>query len=115
MQHKEQVNEMYVNILSDSTTLIAAGLPPPRPPPPPPNQLGDDLLTVWALKPPNDTPLHPVKVTRGLLYIHHLCTYDLYVPVRNDFWCVQIHYLGKWEVVGLWKSLFFWVPNGTCL
>ncbi len=24
---------------------------------------------VWALKPPKDTPLHPIKVTHGLLYI----------------------------------------------
>jgi hypothetical protein len=24
----------------------------------------------------------------------HLCTCD---PVRNDFLCVQIHYLGKWN------------------
>ncbi len=24
------------------------------------------------------------------------------------FWCGQIHYVGKWEVVGPWKSRVFW-------
>ncbi len=28
----------------------------------------------WALVTPYDTPLQPVKITRGLLYINHLCT-----------------------------------------
>jgi hypothetical protein len=57
--------------------------------------------------------------------INYLCTFDLYgpvrnvfdacrctcnlnVPVRNDFWCGQIHYLGKSEGVGPWKLRVFW-------
>jgi hypothetical protein len=65
--------------------VIAAGLPPPCPsPPPPPSQLGE-LPTVWALKPPNDTPLHPVKVTRGLL-----CIKTTYAPMIYTSLCVMI-------------------------
>jgi hypothetical protein len=54
---------------------------------------------VWALKP-------PINVTRGLLYINHLCTCELYrySPVRNAFDAGSIHYLGKWEGVRPWKS-----------
>ncbi len=33
--------------------------------------------------------------------------YDLYVPVRNAFDAGSIHYLGKWEGVGPWKSRVF--------
>jgi hypothetical protein len=42
------------------------------------------------------------ETTRGLLYINHLCTYDLYGPVRNAFDAGSIHYEGKWEGVGPW-------------
>ncbi len=52
----------------------------------------------------------------NLPIVHNtLCTYDLYVPVRNGFWCVHIHYLSKWERVGPRTSQVFWVPNGTRL
>jgi hypothetical protein len=46
---------------------------------------------VWVLKP---LPL----------CIIHICTYDLYGPVRNVFDGGSIHYLGKWEGDGLWIS-----------
>jgi hypothetical protein len=37
----------------------------------------------------------------------YLCTYDgLYGPVQNAFDAGSIHYLGKWEGVGPWKSSF---------
>jgi hypothetical protein len=29
-------------------------------------------------------------------------------PVRNAFDAGSIHYLGKWEAVGPWKSRVFW-------
>jgi hypothetical protein len=35
-------------------------------------------------------------------------TYDLYGPVRNAFVAGNIHYEGKWEEVGPWKSRLFW-------
>ncbi len=54
----------------------------PAPPPP----------TVWALKPPTC----------------QLCTYDLYVSVRNAFDAGSFYYLGKWEGVGPWKLRIFW-------
>ncbi len=38
----------------------------------------------------------------------YLCTYDLYGPVRNAFNSVSIHYKGKWEGIGPWKSRVFW-------
>jgi hypothetical protein len=41
--------------------------------------------------------------------ISYLCTYDLYGPVRNAFDAGSIHYEGKWEGVGPWKSRLFWV------
>ncbi len=41
-------------------------------------------------------------------FISYLCTYDLYGLVRNAFVAGSIHYEGKWEVVGLWKSRLFW-------
>ncbi len=42
-------------------------------------------------------------------------TYNLYSPVRNAFDTGSIHYRGKWEGVGPYKSRLFWVPNGTRL
>jgi hypothetical protein len=36
-----------------------------------------------------------------------LITNDLYAPCEM-FGCVQIHYEGKWEGVGPWKSRLFW-------
>ena len=36
--------------------------------------------TVWALDLPT---IHPVKVTKGLVCISNLCTYDLYSPVHT--------------------------------
>ncbi len=57
---------------------------------------------VWALKPPV-----------GSCTWNHLCTYDLYRPVRNAFDAGSIHYLGKWEGVGpcslIWS--FWWCGN----
>ncbi len=41
---------------------------------------------------------------RGFSY---LWTYDLYRPVRNALDEGQIHYEGKWEGVGPWKSRLF--------
>jgi hypothetical protein len=38
-------------------------------------------------------------------FISYLCTYDLYGPVPN---AGSIHYEGKWEGVGPWKSRLFW-------
>jgi hypothetical protein len=32
-----------------------------------------------------------------LTHINYLCTYDLYLPVRNAFDTGSIHYEGKWE------------------
>jgi hypothetical protein len=40
---------------------------------------------VWALKPPLDTPYTPLKSPVGSCTYNYLCTYGLYVPVRNDF------------------------------
>ncbi len=51
---------------------------------------------VWALKPLKSHPW-------ALVHKNHLCTYDLYGPVRNAFDAGSIHYLGKWEGVGPWK------------
>jgi hypothetical protein len=62
----------------------------PAPPPP----------SVWALKPPSWALVHETS-------------YDLYSPCIM-FW-MHIHYLGKWEGVGPWKSRVFWAPNGTRL
>ena len=45
---------------------------------------------VWSLKPPV-----------GSCTKNHLCTYDLFGPVRNALDAGSIHYLGKWEGVGL--------------
>jgi hypothetical protein len=36
--------------------------------------------------------------------INYLCTYVLYDLVRNAFDAGSIHYAGKWEGVGPWKS-----------
>jgi hypothetical protein len=38
----------------------------------------------------------------------YLCTYGLYGSVRNAFDAGSIHYEGKWEGVGPWKSRLFW-------
>jgi hypothetical protein len=38
----------------------------------------------------------------------YLCTYDLYGPVCNAFVEGSIHYEGKWEGVGPWKSRLYW-------
>ncbi len=35
--------------------------------------------------------------------------YDLYGPVRNAFEAGSIHYEGKWEGFGPWKSRVVWV------
>ncbi len=40
-------------------------------------------------------------------YGTYLWNYDLYGPVRNGL-MRQIHYEGKWEGVGPWKSRLFW-------
>jgi hypothetical protein len=47
---------------------------------------------VWALKPPEDTPLHPVKVTRRLLYIKLpvYLQYDFYVYLMIFDACISI-------------------------
>jgi hypothetical protein len=45
----------------------------------------------------------------GLVNINYLCIYDLYGPVRNAFDAGSIHYKGKWEGFGPWKSKVFWV------
>jgi hypothetical protein len=39
--------------------------------------------------------------------VSYLCTYDLYSPVHNAFDAGSIHYDGKWEGVGPWKSRLF--------
>jgi hypothetical protein len=39
---------------------------------------------------------------------NYLCTYDLYGPVHNAFGAGSIHYEGKREMVGPWKSRVFW-------
>jgi hypothetical protein len=47
----------------------------------------------------------------GELYLglnSYLCTYDLHGPVHNAFDAGSIHYEGKWEGVGPWKSRLFW-------
>ncbi len=52
----------------------------------------------------------------------YLCTYDLNGPVCNAFDAGSIHYEGKWEEVGPWKSKLrlFWAllnviePMGEC-
>jgi hypothetical protein len=44
----------------------------------------------------------------------------IYSPVRNAFDAGNIHYEGKWEGVGPWKSRLFWAllndiePIGEC-
>ncbi len=43
----------------------------------------------------------------------YLCSYDLYGPVRNAFDVGSIHYLGKWEGVGPWKSRVSWGYSST--
>ncbi len=41
---------------------------------------------------------------------NYICTCDLYGHVRNAFDAGIIHYEGKWEGVGPWKSKeSFWV------
>jgi hypothetical protein len=35
--------------------------------------------------------------------------------MRNAFDAGSIHYLGKWEGVGPWKSQLFWASNGMAL
>ncbi len=50
--------------------------------------------------------IYPYIVIGDMLAI--LCTYDLYGPVRNAFDAGSIHYLGKWEGVGPWKTRVFW-------
>ena len=55
----------------------------PAPPPP----------TVWALKPPSWALVH--KTTYAPMIYTALCIM---------FGYMHIHYLGKWEGVGLWKS-----------
>ncbi len=48
-------------------------------------------------------------------YPWFIYTYDVYSSVRNAFDTGSIHYMGKWEGVGPWKSRLFWAPNGTRL
>jgi hypothetical protein len=52
---------------------------------------------------------YPFKVTRGFFYINPpmYLQYDLLGPLRNAFDAGSIHYLGKWEGVGPWKSRVF--------
>ncbi len=48
---------------------------------------------------------------RGEFYLglnSYLCTYDLNGPVHNAFDAGSIHYEGKWEGVGPWKSRLVW-------
>ncbi len=101
--------------------------------------------TVWALKPPSwalhllglslanicvCTPRYAgmntyryilclyanVGLSRvGSCTLNHICTFDLYGPVRHAFDAGSICYLGKWEGVGPWKSQVFWALNGTHL
>jgi hypothetical protein len=69
----------------------------PAPPPP----------SVWALKPPSWALVH--KTTYAPMIYSALCIM---------FWMratLHLHYLGKWEGVGLWNSRVFWAPNGTRL
>ncbi len=42
------------------------------------------------------------------MHNNYFRTDDLYGPVRNAFDAGSIHYLGKWEGVGPWKSRVFW-------
>jgi hypothetical protein len=51
--------------------------------------------------------------TKISLLISYLCTYDLYGPVHNAFDAGSIHYDGKWEVVGPWKSRVFWALRNS--
>jgi hypothetical protein len=60
-------------------------------------------VAVFILQPSQDH-----LVICSSCYINYLCTYDLYGLVRNVFDAGSIHYLGKWEGVGPWKSRVFW-------
>ncbi len=47
------------------------------------------------------------KSNKEKLISYLLYTYDLYGPVRNAFDAGSIHFAGKWEGVGPWKSRLF--------
>jgi hypothetical protein len=55
-------------------------------------------------KPPHHSLPLPATPYHYLIYFSYLCTYDLYGPVRNAFGAGSIHYEGKWDWVGPWKS-----------
>ncbi len=57
-------------------------------------------IQIWFLK------MFP-SVSNVDIDLSFLCTYDLYGPVHNAFDAGSIHYEGKWEVVGPWKSRLF--------
>jgi hypothetical protein len=48
-----------------------------------------------------------VKLAHKIEDFNYLCTYDLYGPMRNAHDACIIHYEGKWEWVGHWKSGVF--------
>ncbi len=45
----------------------------------------------------------------------HETTYGPLIDIYGLVRCGQIHYMGKWERVGPWKSRLFWASNGTHL
>jgi hypothetical protein len=53
-------------------------------------------------------PCTPANI---LLSYRYLCCCGLYGP--DAFEAGSIHYLGKWEGVGPWKSRLFWARNGS--
>ncbi len=74
-----------------------------------------EMWTHWLAEHPSGwrwtPPLRTLEAPVGALV--HKTTYApmIYVPVRNDFLYGYIHFLGKWEGVGPWKSWVFWAPN----
>ena len=91
-------------------------------------EINSRIVSNWHHYLPSQTKyflLFPFSIEFGLWKMYsvwnfNLCTFDLYGPMCNAFYAGSIHYKGKWEGVGPWKSRVFWVlwngiePIGEC-
>ncbi len=91
-------------------------------------EINSRIVSNWHHYLPSQTKsylLFPFNVEFGFrkmysIWNFNLCTFDLYGPMCNAFYAGSIHYKGKWEGVGPWKSRLFWAlwngiePIGKC-